>query len=40
MKNEAGETRERVIRMMNGEVDLGGLGWLWKKKTVALGEKI
>lgn len=40
MKNEAGEIRERVIRMMNGKVDFRGLGWIRKKKTLVLGEKI
>lgn len=40
MKNEAGETGERVIKMMNGKVDLGGLGWNEEGKTVALGKNI
>lgn len=40
MKNEAGETRERVINMTNGKVDFGGLGWNKERKTVALGVKI
>lgn len=40
MKNEAGEARERVIRMTNGKVDFGRLGWIDEEKTVALGEKI
>lgn len=32
VKNEAGETRERVLRMMKGKVDLGGLGCIRKEK--------
>lgn len=39
-KNEAGEGRERALRMMNGKVDFGGLGWIEEGKTVALGKKI
>lgn len=40
MKNEAGETRERVIKMTNGKVDFGGSGWNKAGKTVTLGEKM
>lgn len=40
VRSEAGETRERVITMMNGKVDFQELGRIEEQKPVALGEKI
>lgn len=40
VKSEAGETRERVITMMNGKVDFQELGRIEEQKPVALGENI
>jgi hypothetical protein len=32
VKNETKETKESVIRMMNGEADFGGLEWIEEEK--------
>lgn len=40
MKNEAGESGEKVIRMMDARVDSGGLVWIEEENTAGSGESI